>query len=884
MKRATLCVLAGMVTQVAGHSHVCGGKFGNDLATSAGLHITVAEVGTGSGFPSNGPPLVTFASPGQTCLDMKPTGCERYFKWYYRTGCPAMGNVTIGAADGHRFDRNTGVLIECRPWAGDVQEFCYKSKSPGSNDVEPCQCPSTVLPPGASLVATTNDTNDVSGSGSGSDDSADRIIFTEKVPTDIVAVILFPSIAAVATTAGVGGGGIFVPLLIVMCGFSAKAATATSQALIFGACTAAFSANVRRQHPKAKRPLIDYELCLFLAPMEMAGALVGVIVNVMLPTWLLQALMVLILGYTAFKTFNKGLDQYRKEKGGAKPAAPAAAVELSGVGATDGVVASPLNTDDVEADVTLLGDILRGSRYMVDIREQKERDETGAIIAAQHAPMHQVLQSGLPDDVDRDAEIIVLGQEGGQHCQKVRDHLKSQGFPNVKVLKGGIVEWNRTVPTEFGTRQAAPIPGLGFIGARELARRSLLGKEMPYALDIRTTEERQADQADEILKLTLPDHHIPIEDILREEEPRLPDCEKRSTVLIVGLGHMQRAAKVYWKLREFKYTDVRVLRGGLKAWRELVGGGNELDEPTSPSRANSAQWQISRAASAPQTGLSTGWGASSTRGLNPASAVSLPASTEPTKKEVGSWLWKRAARSKEQILADEAVQYPTCTLMVLFAVWIFLIALIMVKGGKKTPSAIGLANCTGGYWGVWFLAQAFLIFVGGNYAMKAVVGCEEKELCGYDFLPTDIMWTHKKTWYVCVYAFGAGVIAGIMGIGGGMVLGPLMLQLGLDGRVSSSTTTTTIVMTSSSAVIAFFAAGAVPWTYAVTLCGACFFGALFGKRFLDAIVKKYNLTALIVLLLAGIIGGSTMFVLVLGSLNWNDMRESGSVPGFNPPC
>jgi len=341
---------------------------------------------------------------------------------------------------------------------------------------------------------------------------------------------------------------------------------------------------------------------------------------------------------------------------------------------------------------------------------------------------------------------------------------------------------------------------------------------------------------------------------------------------------------VYWKLREFKYTDVRVLRGGLKAWRELVGGGNELDEPTSPSRANSAQWQISRAASAPQTGLSTGWGASSTRGLNPASAVSLPASTEPTKKEVGSWLWKRAARSKEQILADEAVQYPTCTLMVLFAVWIFLIALIMVKGGKKTPSAIGLANCTGGYWGVWFLAQAFLIFVGGNYAMKAVVGCEEKELCGYDFLPTDIMWTHKKTWYVCVYAFGAGVIAGIMGIGGGMVLGPLMLQLGLDGRVSSSTTTTTIVMTSSSAVIAFFAAGAVPWTYAVTLCGACFFGALFGKRFLDAIVKKYNLTALIVLLLAGIIGGSTMFVLVLGSLNWNDMRESGSVPGFNPPC
>lgn len=247
-------------------------------------------------------------------------------------------------------------------------------------------------------------------------------------------------------------------------------------------------------------------------------------------------------------------------------------------------------------------------------------------------------------------------------------------------------------------------------------------------------------------------------------------------------------------------------------------------------------------------------------------------------------MWKRAARTKAQILEEEEVQYPVKTLMVLLAVWIFLIVLIMVKGGKKTPSAIGLANCTGGYWGVWLAAQVFLIIVGGNYAMKAVVGCEEKQLCGYDFLPTDIEWTHKKTGYVCVYAFGAGVIAGIMGIGGGMVLGPLMLQLGLDGRVSSSTTTTTIVMTSSSAVIAFFAAGAVPWTYAVTLCAACFCGALVGKRFLDGIVKKYNLTALIVLLLAGIIAGSVMFILVLGSLNWNDMRESGEVPGFNPPC
>eukprot|EP00756_Hemistasia_phaeocysticola_P013245 Hpha_TRINITY_DN15262_c1_g10::TRINITY_DN15262_c1_g10_i1::g.64294::m.64294 len=880
---AALCVLLSVTSRVA--AAACGGWFGDDMkVSSSGLAITVAEVGTGAGFPSSGGPVVHFAS-GEDCLDPLPSACERYFKWYYRFGCPALEsrNITIGGKDGRRFDRNTGVLIECRPWAVDVKEFCY---SPSGSGPKSCQCPATVMAPQPPW----EHAEEESGSGSGSDNDADRVIFSDSPVTDIVAVILFPSIAAVATTAGVGGGGIFVPLLIIMCGFSAKAATGTSQALIFGACTAALSANIRRQHPKAKRPLIDYEMCLFLAPMEMAGALLGVIVNVMLPTWLLQALMFVVLAYTAWKTGNKGYAQYKKEKAAGAGAAPRVQIAVPAVTdaeltRVDGaVITSPMNTDDVEADVTLLGDLLRGSRYMVDIRDDGEREAHGAIISAQHAPMDEVLSSGLPDEVDKEAEIIVLGQEGGQRCQRVKDHLRSRGFANVKVLRGGMAEWNRSVPEMFG--RVPPIPAGAFIGARELARRSLLGKTMPYAIDIRSTEEREADLSDEILKLTLPDNHVPAESMLREQEPRVPDCEKGNTILLVGIGHMQRAAKVYRKLQSLDFTDVRVLRGGLKAWRELVGGGMEYDDMGgSPRVMAREQWQIQRAVSAPLG--SRGWGSTGSNPRDvtiPASLVPIPPPAPAAPKKVGFGLWARTPRTKEQILEQESIQFPKVTLAALFGVWVFLIALILVKGGKKTPSAIGLTNCSGGYWGVWFASQLFLIAVGTHYAMRAVVSCEEKQLCNFHFLPTDIMWTGRKTAYVCAYAAGAGVLAGIMGIGGGMVLGPLMLQLGVDGRVSSSTTTATIVMTSSSAVIAFFAAGTVPWTYALTLCCACFCGAFIGKRYLDAIVKKHNLTALIIILLAAIIGGSSLFVLGLGAFNWNDMRESGTVPGFNPPC
>ena len=55
-------------------------------------------------------------------------------------------------------------------------------------------------------------------------------------------------------------------------------------------------------------------MALFLAPMEMAGAILGVIVQKILPEWAVIVLMAVILGYTAYRTFGKAKDTYTKEK------------------------------------------------------------------------------------------------------------------------------------------------------------------------------------------------------------------------------------------------------------------------------------------------------------------------------------------------------------------------------------------------------------------------------------------------------------------------------------------------------------------------------------------------------------------------------------------
>ena len=127
-----------------------------------------------------------------------------------------------------------------------------------------------------------------------------RSVFSEShLPHDIAAVVIWFLGAGLSMSAGVGGGGIYVPLGLILLRFGAKAATGLSQASIFGASLGGLYLNVKNRHPLANRPVIDLDMALFLAPMEMAGAVVGVIVQKLLPDWAVILIMAVVLGYTS---------------------------------------------------------------------------------------------------------------------------------------------------------------------------------------------------------------------------------------------------------------------------------------------------------------------------------------------------------------------------------------------------------------------------------------------------------------------------------------------------------------------------------------------------------------------------------------------------------
>jgi hypothetical protein len=76
----------------------------------------------------------------------------------------------------------------------------------------------------------------------------------------------------IAASGGIGGGGIVVPLLILVLGFQPKHAVALSNFTILGSSLTNMVLNVMKTHPTADRPLVDWDLILVMEPLTMAGA------------------------------------------------------------------------------------------------------------------------------------------------------------------------------------------------------------------------------------------------------------------------------------------------------------------------------------------------------------------------------------------------------------------------------------------------------------------------------------------------------------------------------------------------------------------------------------------------------------------------------------
>uniref|UniRef100_A0A803MZS1 Sulfite exporter TauE/SafE family protein n=1 Tax=Chenopodium quinoa TaxID=63459 RepID=A0A803MZS1_CHEQI len=129
----------------------------------------------------------------------------------------------------------------------------------------------------------------------------------------VVATIIGFLGSAFGTVGGVGGGGIFVPMLTLIVGFDTKSAAALSKCMIMAASASSVWYNLRVQHPSKDVPILDYELALLFQPMLMLGITIGVTLSVVFPYWLITILIIILFLGTSSRSFCRGIIMWKEE-------------------------------------------------------------------------------------------------------------------------------------------------------------------------------------------------------------------------------------------------------------------------------------------------------------------------------------------------------------------------------------------------------------------------------------------------------------------------------------------------------------------------------------------------------------------------------------------
>lgn len=224
-----------------------------------------------------------------------------------------------------------------------------------------------------------------------------------------------------------------------------------------------------------------------------------------------------------------------------------------------------------------------------------------------------------------------------------------------------------------------------------------------------------------------------------------------------------------------------------------------------------------------------------------------------------------SATALSAIEKREARQYPV-------EVWLALLLMmgyiILYSGVLNGWIGRGLSVCDGSaYWVVYFSP---VIVYGGmvvGFGLRNVRANEAKESSGFAFVAGDLQWSLRNCARLGTASVLAGIIAGMLGLGGGMVLGPLFVALEFNPMVATSSTGFMILFTALASAVQYFAVGRLGWQFALwfALIGAI--GAQTGQRVVKKIVHKTGRPSVVIFLLGSIISLSVIVMATSGVAN-----------------
>jgi len=113
-------------------------------------------------------------------------------------------------------------------------------------------------------------------------------------------------------------------------------------------------------------------------------------------------------------------------------------------------------------------------------------------------------------------------------------------------------------------------------------------------------------------------------------------------------------------------------------------------------------------------------------------------------------------------------------------------------------------------------------------------------------------------------AFCTGFLGAMLGLGGGILLSPVFLEVGMHSEAVQATTASFVFLSSSVATIQYYKMDQIVWHYAVWYGCVTLVGTYLGQTLCEVFIRKRKRYSFITLAVASVLGASLVCLLIVG--------------------
>lgn len=207
----------------------------------------------------------------------------------------------------------------------------------------------------------------------------------------------------------------------------------------------------------------------------------------------------------------------------------------------------------------------------------------------------------------------------------------------------------------------------------------------------------------------------------------------------------------------------------------------------------------------------------------------------------------------------------------------------LLKGDGAAPSVAGVKACSGTYWAILLSSFPFLVLITLASTRWVLSEERERERLGYKYAEGEPRWTPRKCLTYPAVCSLAGAAAGMLGVGGGLIKAPLLIELGVSPQTTAATASFMILFTSSSAVAQFLVLHLIPVQYGIFFSVLGFVGTCVGQIGITKLMKRTQKSWYILLSMTLVLAISTIMLSYMG-ITKVVSRHSKADLSFQPLC